>query len=92
MATCIIEASQRKHFVCRKNKPNGDFVKHIRQTFNKATENALSIVFLNDMDKFANGDERHKDAEEYVTVQSCFDEVMDKDIFVLARAGCGGRN
>ena len=36
------------------------------------------------MDKFTNGDERHPDAEEYVTVQSCIDEVKGKDVFVLA--------
>ncbi|MCH5321632.1 MAG: AAA family ATPase [Eubacterium sp.] len=86
MACCMIKASGCKYFVCRKNKPNGDFVKHIKQTFNKAVENAPSIVFLDDMDKFANGDERHKDAEEYVTVQSCIDEVKDKEVFILATA------
>lgn len=36
------------------------------------------------MDKFTNGDERHPDAEEYVTVQSCIDETKDKQVFVLA--------
>ena len=49
----------------------------IKETFDKAAENAPSIVFLDDMDKFTNGDERHPDAEEYVTVQSCIDEVKD---------------
>lgn len=86
MASCVIEASQRKSFVCRKNQPNGDFVKSIKETFNQALENAPSIVFLDDMDKFANGDELHRDEEEYVTVQSCIDEVKDKDVFVLATA------
>lgn len=86
MASCLIEASGRNCYTCRKNKPNGDFVNHIKETFNKAAENAPSIVFLDDMDKFANGDERHKDAEEYVTVQSCIDEAKGKDVFVLATA------
>lgn len=36
--------------------------------------------------KFSNGDERRPDAEEYVTVQSCIDEIRDKDVFVLATA------
>lgn len=45
-----------------------------------------SIVFLDDMDKFANGDALHPDAEEYVTVQSCIDEVKNKDVFVIATA------
>ena len=84
MASAVIEASGRQVFVCRKDQPNGDFVKHIKQTFDQAVENAPSIVLLDDMDKFANGDERHPDAEEYVTVQSCIDNAKDKEVFVLA--------
>lgn len=84
MASAVIEESGRRAFICRKDKPNGDFVNHIKETFDKAAENAPSIVFLDDMDKFANGDERYPDAEEYVTVQSCIDEVKDKEVFVLA--------
>ena len=84
MASAVIEESGRKTFTCRKDKPNGDFVKHIKDTFDKAAKNAPSIVYLDDMDKFTNGDERHPDAEEYVTVQSCIDEVKGTDVFVLA--------
>ncbi len=84
MASAVIEESGRKAFVCRKDQPNGDFVKVIKSTFEKAIENAPSIVLLDDMDKFANGDERHPDAEEYVTVQSCIDEAKGKEVFVLA--------
>ena len=86
MASAIIEESGRPVFRCRKDEPNGDFVKKIKATFEKAAENAPSIVFLDDMDKFANGDENHPDAEEYVTVQSCIDEVKGKEVFVLATA------
>lgn len=86
MASAILEESGRKVFTCRKDKPNGDFVKEIKATFDKAAENAPSIVYLDDMDKFTNGDERHPDAEEYVTVQSCIDEVKGKQVFVLATA------
>ena len=84
MASAVIEESGRKAFVCRKDQPNGDFVKVIKTTFEKAMENAPSIVLLDDMDKFANGDERHPDAEEYITVQSCIDEAKGKEVFVLA--------
>ena len=84
MATAVIEESGRATFTCRKDKPNGDFVKHIKDTFDKAAQSAPSIVYLDDMDKFTNGDERHPDAEEYVTVQSCIDQVKGKDVFVLA--------
>ena len=86
MANSVIEASGRKAFVCRKDKPNGEFVNEIKKTFDAAAEAAPSIVFLDDMDKFANGDDDHPDAEEYVTVQSCIDEVKDKEVFVIATA------
>ena len=86
MATCLIKASGRMVFTCRKDLPNGEFVKAIRQTFCKAQNATPSIVFLDDMDKFANGDVRHPDAEEYVTVQSCIDSVKGHDVFVLATA------
>lgn len=84
MASAIIEESGRQAFICRKDQPNGDFVKVIKATFGKAIESAPSIVYLDDMDKFANGDERHPDAEEYVTVQSCIDAAKGKEVFVLA--------
>lgn len=86
MATCLIEASGLKSFVCRKDKPDGDFVNAIKDTFDKAAKNAPSVVLLDDMDKFANGDERYKDAEEYVSVQSCIDGIKNKAVFVLATA------
>ena len=57
MANCFIKASGRRAFVCRKDKPDGDFVKHIKSVFDEGVKNAPSIVFLDDMDKFANGDE-----------------------------------
>lgn len=59
-------------------------MKHIKETFEKAAANAPSIVFLDDMDKFANGEESRPNDEEYVTVQSCIDEVKEKEVFVLA--------
>lgn len=86
MANSLIAASGRKAFVCRKDKPNGDFIKSIKSTFDEAVKNAPSIVFLDDMDKFANGDSNHRDAEEYVTVQSCIDANKGKGVFVLATA------
>lgn len=84
MASAVIEESGRPAFVCRKDRPDGDFVKQIKETFDKAMEHAPSIVLLDDMDKFANGDECHPDEEEYVTIQSCIDGVKNKEVFVLA--------
>lgn len=54
MANCFIDESGLKAFVCRKNKPDGEFVNVIKSTFDEASKNAPSIVFLDDMDKFAN--------------------------------------
>ena len=84
MANCFIKASGRKAFICRKDKPDGDFVNEIKSVYEKAKENAPSIVFLDDMDKFANEDEIHQNAEEYVTIQSCIDETKDCEVFTIA--------
>lgn len=86
MAKCLIDASGRAAFTCRKTEPNGEFVKTIKETFDRAAGNAPSIIFLDDMDKFANDDSGHRDSEEFVTVQSCIDEAKDKEVFVLATA------
>ena len=86
MANCLIKASGRKAFVCCKTKPSEEFIGIIKETFDAAIENAPSIVYLDDMDKFANDDEWHRNSEEFVTVQSCIDEVRDKEVFVLATA------
>ena len=84
MANALIHASGRKAFVCRKDKPNGSFVEQITQTFEQAKENSPSIILLDDMDKFANEDESHRNAEEYVTIQSCIDGVRNLEVFVIA--------
>ena len=86
MATALSEESGLPVFLCRKTKSAGRFVDEITETFKKATEAAPAIVYLDDIDKFANADENHRDAEEYVTVQACIDEVKDKNVFVLATA------
>mgnify|MGYP004476115871 CR=1 FL=1 len=86
MARCLIEESERQAFVCRKTEPEGKFVDTIRKAFESAKTAAPSIVYLDDMDKFANGDERHRNSEEYVTVQSCIDGLQGKEVFVLATA------
>ena len=71
-------------FACRKTEPDGKFVDTVRKTFESAEAAAPSIVYLDDMDKFANDDERHRNSEEYVTVQSCIAELRGKEVFVLA--------
>ena len=70
----FLKASGRKTFICRKDKPNGDFVKYIKETFDKATAQAPSIVFMDDMDKFVVEEDSR---EEFVALQSAIDEVHD---------------
>ena len=86
MASCLIDASGRTAYTCRKDHPDGEFVNVIRNVFEKAVQEAPSIVFLDDLDKFANNDNDHKDSEEYVTVQSCIDAARKSEVFVLATA------
>lgn len=86
MAKCLIEASKRPVFICRKDKPDGDFIKEIKKQFEEAKNNAPSILFLDDMDKFANDDEYHRNSEEFVTVQSCIDDCKGIEVFILATA------
>lgn len=86
IAQSFLDASGRKTFICRKDKSNGDFVREIVRIFDEAAEAAPAVILLDDMDKFANEDENHRDAEEFVTVQACIDRVKDKQVFVVATA------
>ncbi len=86
MANCFINESGCKAYTVRKDKPNGDFVKCIKDTYEEAKKESMSIVFLDDIDKFANEDSEHRDAEEYVTVQACIDECTGNNVFTLATA------
>lgn len=86
IANSFIEASKLPVYLIRKDKPDGDFVNFIKQSFEDAKSKAPSIVFLDDMDKFANEDDFHCDTEEYVTIQACIDNVKGCDVFVLATA------
>lgn len=83
---CFMDALGWKQFVCRKVKPNGDFVHEIAEIFAKAEAQAPAVILLDDMDKFANEDEGHRDAEEFVAIQSCIDGIKGKQVFVVATA------
>ena len=84
MAMCFIEESGCKAYVIRKNRPDGAFVDEIRHIFEMAKEEERAIVLLDDLDRFANEDTEHPDAEEYIAVQSCIDDCKDSGVFVLA--------
>ncbi len=84
MANALIKESGLPSYTVRRKDASPDFTKEIVAAFAQARENAPAIVFLDDMDKFSNEDERHRDAEEYVAVQACIDESAGFDVFVLA--------
>ena len=84
MAKCFIEACGVQYFTCRKDKSDGEFLNYMKKCFEDAETCAPAIVFLDDMDKFANEDQDHKNAEEYVAVQACIDSVKGKNVFVIA--------
>ena len=87
MAKALITESGRKCFSCKKNKANGEFVEEIRKVFEEAKNNAPSIVFLDDMDKFAEDNlELNQNKEEFATIQSCMEDLEDEDVFVIATA------
>ena len=87
MAKALIEESGRKCFCCKKSRSDEDFNQEIRDTFQRASAEAPSIVFLDDMDKFAEDNLRSdNNKEEFATIQSCMEDVRDIDVFVLATA------
>ena len=85
MANALIKASERKTYVCKKDKVKGTFTSYIKSTFTRAINSGQPcIILLDDLDKFANDDYEHCDSEEFVVVQSCMDSVKNKDIFIIA--------
>ena len=76
--------TNRKVYIIRKNKPDGEFVNYLNDTITDAIKCAPAIVFFDDMDKFANDDERHRNSEEFVTIQSLIDDAKDKNVFFIA--------
>ena len=86
LAKCFMEESGLNTVTVRRDKGGDAFIDSITQAFAKAKEEAPTIVFLDDMDKFANEDCSHSDAPEYVAVQAGIDDVKETDVFVIATA------
>ena len=85
MASALVEEMGRKSFVLRKDKSIQDFVDEIGKTFARAKEAAPSVIFLDDLDKFAS-DSNSRNPEELIAVQSGIDEVKSCDVFIIATA------
>ena len=86
MAKAFIEESGIPAYTVRRNKNDDSFIDEITGAFAAAKKSAPAIVFLDDMDKFANEDTNHRDAEEYVAVQAAIDDAKGLGVFVLATA------
>lgn len=87
MAKAFISATGRKVFHCKKNKSNGEFVNEIKGTFENAIKNAPSIIFFDDMDKFAEDNlQQNCNKEEFVAIQTGLEDIEDNDVFVIATA------
>lgn len=81
MAQALIEESGVSSFILRRSKGDGDFIREIEATFDKAIESAPAIILLDDLDKFAKSDDSD---EEFSVVQACIDKVKAADVFVIA--------
>lgn len=89
MARAFIEECGIPAYTVRRNKSSEDFIGEITGAFEAARNSAPAIVFLDDMDKFANEDSNHRDAEEYVAVQAAIDDSKGCGVFVLATVNEG---
>lgn len=85
MASALVEEMGRICFICRKDKANDAFIDTIKNVFAKAKANAPSVIFLDDLDKFAS-DSDSRNPEELIAVQSGIDAVKGTDVFVVATA------
>ena len=86
LAKCFTEESGLNTITVRRDQGGDAFVNSITQAFAKAKAEAPAILFLDDMDKFANEDDSRCDAPEYVAVQAGIDDVKETEVFVIATA------
>lgn len=85
LANCFIEECGLNTVTVRRGQRRRRLYRQYRAgRFAKAKEEAPSILFLDDMDKFANEDNSRCDAPEYVAVQAGIDDVKETDVFVIA--------
>ena len=81
LATEFIRICGVKSFTLRRSKGSENFIELLEKTFAEAAAEAPSIVFCDDMDKFAPDS---RDSEEFVVLQAKMDEVKGKGVFVIA--------
>ena len=87
MAKAFIAESKRKVFYCKKDKSDGEFITAIKDTFAEAKKKAPSIIFFDDMDKFAEDNlNQNCNKEEFVAIQSGLEDIRGANVFVIATA------
>ena len=83
IASEILNNVTRSKYIIRKTKSDGDFIDYMNSVFNDAILDQPSIILLDDLDKFAEEDDK-TNQEEYVAVQALIDSVKNDDVFVIA--------
>lgn len=81
MASALMAACGAPSFVLRRNGPDGDFMRDIRDSFERAAACGLATVLLDDLDKFAANEDSE---QELAAVQAAIDSVKDLDVLVIA--------
>ena len=79
----LLKQVNRKAYIVRKIKSDGDFMEYMSGIFKKARENQPVIILLDDIDKYAE-DDNSDNKEEFVAVQSLMDDIKNEDVFIVA--------
>jgi cell division protease FtsH len=83
LAEAFIKASGRKSYPVLQQTNSDDFLRDLASLFNTAKKNAPSIIFMDDMDKYAsNGN----DEKPFHVLQSLIDSLRGSGVFVIATA------
>ena len=85
-ANAFINALNRNRYIIRKDMPDGKFVEFINNKIREAIDNQPAVILLDDIDKFSNNDDNHRNSDEFIVVQSLIDDCKDKDIYFVATA------
>ncbi len=83
-ATALLEESKRSNYIIRKDRSDSEFLEYISSIFEEAFKNQPSIVLLDDLDKFAEGNRQTYNDSVFILVQSLLDTYSKDDIFVIA--------
>lgn len=83
LAEAFIKECCVETFSVKNKMLNSELIKEINNAFESASKLDKAIIFLDDMDKYSEGNE-NSDDRVFVTIQSNIDSVKDKDIMVIA--------